>query len=67
MTIRDHDQRQHILQSVTSVNCISVSLVYGYTLLEGFVFLIGIIVANVPEGIVATMTVCHIEIPSELS
>ena len=33
--------------------CISI----GYGLLEALVFLIGIIVANVPEGIVATVTV----------
>ena len=34
---------------------ISVSL--QYTLLEAVVFLIGIIVANVPEGLLATVTV----------
>uniref|UniRef100_A0A915Q4X1 Sodium/potassium-transporting ATPase subunit alpha n=1 Tax=Setaria digitata TaxID=48799 RepID=A0A915Q4X1_9BILA len=35
-----------------------ISLIYGYTFVEALVFLIGIIVANVPEGIIATMTVC---------
>ncbi|KAL3994994.1 NaH/K antiporter P-type ATPase alpha subunit family protein [Acanthocheilonema viteae] len=35
-----------------------ISIIYGYTFVEALVFLIGIIVANVPEGIIATMTVC---------
>ncbi|CAH1262541.1 sodium/potassium-transporting ATPase subunit alpha-3-like isoform X1 [Branchiostoma lanceolatum] len=35
---------------------IAVSL--GYELLDAVVFLIGIIVANVPEGLLATVTVC---------
>uniref|UniRef100_A0A0M3HZJ6 Sodium/potassium-transporting ATPase subunit alpha n=1 Tax=Ascaris lumbricoides TaxID=6252 RepID=A0A0M3HZJ6_ASCLU len=35
-----------------------VSLLLRYTFLEALVFLIGIIVANVPEGITATVTVC---------
>merc|ERR1712136_152364 len=35
-----------------------VSLCLHYTPLEAVVFLIGIIVANVPEGLLATVTVC---------
>jgi len=35
-----------------------VALGVGYTPLEACVFLIGIIVANVPEGLLATVTVC---------
>lgn len=34
-----------------------VGIIYGYSFVEALVFLIGIIVANVPEGIIATMTV----------
>jgi len=34
-----------------------ISLTLQYTLLEAVVFLIGIIVANVPEGLLATVTV----------
>ena len=32
--------------------------ILGYTWLESVIFLIGIIVANVPEGLLATVTVC---------
>ncbi|XP_066562645.1 sodium/potassium-transporting ATPase subunit alpha-1 [Amia ocellicauda] len=35
-----------------------LSLVLGYTWLDAVIFLIGIIVANVPEGLLATVTVC---------
>uniref|UniRef100_A0A8C2VRQ5 Sodium/potassium-transporting ATPase subunit alpha n=1 Tax=Chinchilla lanigera TaxID=34839 RepID=A0A8C2VRQ5_CHILA len=35
-----------------------LSLVLGYGWLEAVIFLIGIIVANVPEGLLATVTVC---------
>lgn len=34
-----------------------ISLSLGYKLIEAVVFLIGIIVANVPEGLIATVTV----------
>lgn len=34
-----------------------LSLILGYTWLEAVIFLIGIIVANVPEGLLATVTV----------
>ncbi|XP_075260291.1 sodium/potassium-transporting ATPase subunit alpha-2-like isoform X2 [Convolutriloba macropyga] len=35
-----------------------LSLVLGYGVIEAIVFVIGIIVANVPEGLLATVTVC---------
>uniref|UniRef100_G1RSV7 Sodium/potassium-transporting ATPase subunit alpha n=1 Tax=Nomascus leucogenys TaxID=61853 RepID=G1RSV7_NOMLE len=35
-----------------------LSLLLGYGWLEAIIFLIGIIVANVPEGLLATVTVC---------
>ncbi|XP_034038721.1 sodium/potassium-transporting ATPase subunit alpha-2 [Thalassophryne amazonica] len=35
-----------------------LALILGYTWLEAVIFLIGIIVANVPEGLLATVTVC---------
>lgn len=34
-----------------------LSLILGYSWLEAVIFLIGIIVANVPEGLLATVTV----------
>ena len=35
-----------------------IAMVLGYTWLEAVIFLIGIIVANVPEGLLPTVTVC---------
>ncbi|XP_054419201.1 sodium/potassium-transporting ATPase subunit alpha-4 isoform X2 [Pteronotus mesoamericanus] len=35
-----------------------ISIILGYSWLEAVIFLIGIIVANVPEGLLATVTVC---------
>ncbi|KAJ8392940.1 hypothetical protein AAFF_G00071440 [Aldrovandia affinis] len=35
-----------------------LSILLGYSWLEAVIFLIGIIVANVPEGLLATVTVC---------
>lgn len=35
-----------------------IALMLGYTFLDAAIFLIGIIVANVPEGLLATVTVC---------
>ena len=35
-----------------------IAFILGYTWLDAVVFLIGIIVANVPEGLLATVTVC---------
>lgn len=35
-----------------------VNFAYGRTVLTNFIFVIGIIVANVPEGLLITVTVC---------
>ncbi|XP_072524691.1 sodium/potassium-transporting ATPase subunit alpha-2 [Salminus brasiliensis] len=51
----------HIITGVAvflGVSFFILSLILGYTWLEAVVFLIGIIVANVPEGLLATVTVC---------
>ncbi|XP_061460915.1 sodium/potassium-transporting ATPase subunit alpha-2-like isoform X2 [Rhineura floridana] len=51
----------HIITTVAvflGVTFFVLSLILGYTWLQGVVFLIGIIVANVPEGLLATVTVC---------
>ncbi|XP_017554644.1 sodium/potassium-transporting ATPase subunit alpha-2 [Pygocentrus nattereri] len=51
----------HIITGVAvflGVSFFVLSLILGYTWLEGVIFLIGIIVANVPEGLLATVTVC---------
>uniref|UniRef100_A0A673LBD6 P-type ATPase A domain-containing protein n=1 Tax=Sinocyclocheilus rhinocerous TaxID=307959 RepID=A0A673LBD6_9TELE len=50
----------HIITGVAvflGVTFLILSLILGYTWLEGVIFLIGIIVANVPEGLPATVTV----------
>lgn len=54
----------HFIRIITLVAC-SVGIIFfvlamlnGYKLLDAFVFLIGVIVANVPEGLIATVTVC---------
>merc|ERR1719220_2885798 len=51
----------HIITGVAvflGVTFFIISLCLKYTWLEAVVFLIGIIVANVPEGLLATVTVC---------
>ncbi|XP_071841579.1 sodium/potassium-transporting ATPase subunit alpha-3-like isoform X2 [Apostichopus japonicus] len=51
----------HIITSVAvflGVSFFILSWLLDYTLLESVIFLIGIIVANVPEGLLATVTVC---------
>ncbi|XP_055084446.1 sodium/potassium-transporting ATPase subunit alpha-2 [Periophthalmus magnuspinnatus] len=51
----------HIITGVAvflGVSFFVLSLILGYTWLEAVIFLIGIIVANVPEGLLATVTVC---------
>uniref|UniRef100_A0A674MJ74 Sodium/potassium-transporting ATPase subunit alpha n=1 Tax=Takifugu rubripes TaxID=31033 RepID=A0A674MJ74_TAKRU len=51
----------HIITGVAvflGVTFFILSLILGYTWLEAVIFLIGIIVANVPEGLLATVTVC---------
>lgn len=55
----------HIITGVAvflGVSFFILSLILEYTWLEAVIFLIGIIVANVPEGLLATVTVsCHKE------
>merc|ERR1711881_694406 len=51
----------HIITGVAvflGVTFFIISFALGYNWLEAVVFLIGIIVANVPEGLLATVTVC---------
>ncbi|XP_071959681.1 sodium/potassium-transporting ATPase subunit alpha-3-like isoform X2 [Antedon mediterranea] len=51
----------HIISGVAiflGVTFFFLSFFLEYTLIESVVFLIGIIVANVPEGLLATVTVC---------
>ncbi|MEQ2170782.1 Sodium/potassium-transporting ATPase subunit alpha-3, partial [Goodea atripinnis] len=53
---------EHFIQIITGVavflgvSFFVLSLVLGYSWLEAVIFLIGIIVANVPEGLLATVT-----------
>ncbi|EHH15412.1 hypothetical protein EGK_01498 [Macaca mulatta] len=55
---------QHFIHLITmvavflGVTFFVLSLLLGYGWLEAIIFLIGIIVANVPEGLLATVTVC---------
>ncbi|XP_062861420.1 sodium/potassium-transporting ATPase subunit alpha-1b [Trichomycterus rosablanca] len=55
---------EHFIEIITGVavflgvSFFVLSLVLGYSWLEAVIFLIGIIVANVPEGLLATVTVC---------
>uniref|UniRef100_A0A8C6XX36 ATPase Na+/K+ transporting subunit alpha 3 n=1 Tax=Naja naja TaxID=35670 RepID=A0A8C6XX36_NAJNA len=55
---------EHFIQLITGVavflgvSFFILSLILGYSWLEAVIFLIGIIVANVPEGLLATVTVC---------
>ncbi|KAG9511132.1 Sodium/potassium-transporting ATPase subunit alpha-1 [Fragariocoptes setiger] len=54
----------HFIHIITGVACFLgvtffiLALIMGYYWLDAVVFLIGIIVANVPEGLIATVTVC---------
>merc|ERR1712226_1242792 len=51
----------HIITGVAvflGVTFFILAFVLGYNWLEAVIFLIGIIVANVPEGLLATVTVC---------
>lgn len=54
---------EHFIHIITGVavflgmSFFILSLILGYTWLEAVIFLIGIIVANVPEGLLATVTV----------
>lgn len=50
----------HIITGVAvflGVTFFVLALILGYSWLEAVIFLIGIIVANVPEGLLATVTV----------
>uniref|UniRef100_A0A8C5R901 Sodium/potassium-transporting ATPase subunit alpha n=1 Tax=Leptobrachium leishanense TaxID=445787 RepID=A0A8C5R901_9ANUR len=55
---------EHFIHLITGVavflgiSFFILSLILGYSWLEAVIFLIGIIVANVPEGLLATVTVC---------
>uniref|UniRef100_A0A8D0HLC2 Sodium/potassium-transporting ATPase subunit alpha n=1 Tax=Sphenodon punctatus TaxID=8508 RepID=A0A8D0HLC2_SPHPU len=55
---------EHFIQIITAVavflgvSFFVLSLILEYSWLEAVIFLIGIIVANVPEGLLATVTVC---------
>ncbi|KAJ6217386.1 hypothetical protein RDWZM_008543 [Blomia tropicalis] len=55
---------QHFIHFVTmfaifiAIVFMSLSLISGTTIIESVVFFISIIVANVPEGLMATLTVC---------
>ncbi|CAF1243443.1 unnamed protein product, partial [Adineta ricciae] len=51
----------HIITGVAvflGVSFFIIAIALGYPLIEAVIFLIGIIVANVPEGLLATVTVC---------
>merc|ERR1711962_1052277 len=51
----------HIITAVAvflGVTFFIIAFILGYNWLDAVIFLIGIIVANVPEGLLATMTVC---------
>ncbi|XP_029479017.1 sodium/potassium-transporting ATPase subunit alpha-2-like [Oncorhynchus nerka] len=55
---------EHFIHLITGVavflgvSFFILAIILGYTWLEAVIFLIGIIVANVPEGLLATVTVC---------
>jgi len=57
---REIDHFIHIITGVAvflGVSFLTLALVMGMQLIESIVFFIGIIVANVPEGLLATVTV----------
>lgn len=56
----------HIITGVAvflGVTFFILSIILGYSWLEAVIFLIGIIVANVPEGLLATVTVSILQHP----
>uniref|UniRef100_A0A914HXZ3 Sodium/potassium-transporting ATPase subunit alpha n=1 Tax=Globodera rostochiensis TaxID=31243 RepID=A0A914HXZ3_GLORO len=58
---REIDHFIHLITGVavfTGVTFFFIAVILGYHWLSAVVFLIGIIVANVPEGLIATVTVC---------
>jgi P-type E1-E2 ATPase len=51
----------HLITGVAvflGVSFFIIAFILGYNWLDAVIFLIGIIVANVPEGLLATVTVC---------
>jgi sodium/potassium-transporting ATPase subunit alpha len=51
----------HLITGVAvflGVSFFVIAIILGYTWIDAVIFLIGIIVANVPEGLLATVTVC---------
>jgi len=53
----------HIITGVAvflGVSFFIIAFILGYPWLEAVIFLIGIIVANVPEGLLATVTVSNL-------
>lgn len=53
----------HIITSVAvflGVTFFIIAMILDYAWIEAVIFLIGIIVANVPEGLLATVTVCKL-------
>jgi len=51
----------HLITGVAvflGVSFFIIAFILGYDWLDAVIFLIGIIVANVPEGLLATVTVC---------
>ncbi|EDQ92755.1 uncharacterized protein MONBRDRAFT_35405 [Monosiga brevicollis MX1] len=59
-----HREIEHFIHIITIVAVVLgvtffiIALAIGYYWLDAVIFLIGIIVANVPEGLLATVTVC---------
>ncbi|VDQ10183.1 unnamed protein product [Trichobilharzia regenti] len=59
-----HKEISHFIHIITAVavflgvSFFIIAFILGYHWLEAVIFLIGIIVANVPEGLLATVTVC---------
>ncbi|XP_065321964.1 sodium/potassium-transporting ATPase subunit alpha-2-like [Gordionus sp. m RMFG-2023] len=59
-----HKEINHFIHIITAVaiflgiTFFIMALILHYTWLDAVIFLIGIIVANVPEGLLATVTVC---------
>ncbi|XP_034656439.1 sodium/potassium-transporting ATPase subunit alpha [Drosophila subobscura] len=55
---------EHFIRFITILACLLgftffvIAMILGYTFIDAVVFLIGIIVANVPEGLLVTVTVC---------
>ena len=60
-TSREIEHFIHLITGVAvflGVTFFVIAFILGYDWLDAVIFLIGIIVANVPEGLLATVTVC---------